>query len=37
MIADFDEWLWHSPAEYATFYGENDVRFTLKNGVKIKA
>jgi hypothetical protein len=37
LIADFDERLWYSLVEYGTVYGENDVRFTFKNGAEITA
>jgi hypothetical protein len=37
LVADFDERLWYSLVDFATVYGENDVRFTFKNGVEIKA
>ncbi|GHV42525.1 serine recombinase [Clostridia bacterium] len=37
LIAEFDERLWCSLVEYATVYGEDDVRFTFRNGVEIKA
>jgi regulator of replication initiation timing len=37
LIAEFDERLWHSLADFAIVYSENDVRFTFKNGAEIKA
>jgi FtsZ-binding cell division protein ZapB len=37
LIADFDERLWYSLADYATVYSETDVRFTFKNGAEIRA
>jgi regulator of replication initiation timing len=37
LIAEFDEQLWYSLVEYATVYGETDVRFTFKDGTIMQA
>lgn len=37
LIAEFDERLWHSLLDFATVYGEDDVKFTFKDGSKIQA
>jgi chromosome segregation ATPase len=37
VIADFDERLWYSLVDYATVYGEKDMRFRFKDGTEIKA
>jgi hypothetical protein len=37
LISDFDERLWYSLVGFVTVYGENDARFTFKNGVEIRA
>lgn len=33
----FDEGAWYALVDYATVYGRDDVRFTFKNGMEIKA
>ena len=33
----FDEGAWYALVDHATVYGRDDVRFTFKNGMEIKA
>jgi len=37
LISEFDERLWFSLVDFATVYGENDVRFTFKDSTEITA
>ncbi len=37
MIDEFSEELWHALVDNAKVYGKDDVRFTFKNGLEIKA
>jgi len=37
LITEFDERLWYSLLDYVTVYGEDDVRFTFKDGTEIRA
>ena len=34
---EFKEDDWYSLVEYATVYSREDIRFTLKNGMEVKA
>lgn len=36
LLTEFDEKLWCSLVDYATVYDKDDVRFTFKDGTKIK-
>ena len=36
-VDSFDESAWYALVDYATVYGRDDVRFTFKNGMEIKA
>ena len=36
-VDSFDEGAWYALVDYATVYGRDDVRFTFKNGMEIKA
>lgn len=36
-LTEFDEEDWYSLVEYATVYSREDIRFTFKNGMEIKA
>lgn len=36
-MAEFNEKDWYSLVEYATVYNRDDIRFTFKNGMEIKA
>ena len=36
-ISEFDEGLWCSLVDHVTVYGKEDVKFTFKNGIEIKA
>ena len=36
-VDSFDEGAWYALVDHATVYGRDDVRFTFKNGVEIKA
>lgn len=36
-LSEFDERLWVSLVDFATVYGEDDVRFTFKDGTEIEA
>ncbi len=33
----FDEGAWYALVDYVTVFGKDDVRFTFKNGMEIKA
>lgn len=35
LLTEFDERLWFSLVDFATVYGEDDVRFTFKDGTEI--
>ncbi|GHU74336.1 serine recombinase [Clostridia bacterium] len=37
LITEFDERLWCSLVDFATVHGEDDIRFTFRNSVEIKA
>ena len=37
VISEFDEGLWCSLVDHVTVYGKEDVKFTFKNGIEIKA
>jgi hypothetical protein len=37
LLIEFDERLWFSLVDFATIYGEDDVRFTFKDGTEITA
>lgn len=37
MVDCFDEGAWHPLVDYVTVYSKDDVRFTFKNGIEIKA
>jgi hypothetical protein len=37
LVTEFSDELWHSLVDHATVYGKEDVRFTFRNGVEIKA
>ena len=37
LLTEFDERLWFSFVDFATVYGEDDVRFTFKDGTGIQA
>ena len=36
-LTEFNEDDWYSLVEYATVYSREDIRFTFKNGMEIKA
>lgn len=36
-VDSFDEGAWYALVDYATVYGRDDIRFTFKNGMEIKA
>ena len=36
-VDSFDEGAWYALVDHATVYGRDDVRFTFKNGMEIKA
>lgn len=36
-VDSFDEGAWYALVDYVTVYGKDDVRFTFKNGMEIKA
>jgi len=36
-LTKFNEDDWYSLVEYATVYGKDDIRFTFKNGMEVKA
>ena len=36
-VDSFDEDAWYALVDYATVYGRDDIRFTFKNGMEIKA
>ena len=36
-LTEFNEDDWYSLVEYATVYSSEDIRFTFKNGMEIKA
>ena len=36
-LTEFNEEDWYSLVEYATVYSREDIRFTFKNGMEIKA
>ena len=36
-VDSFDEGAWYALVEYVTVYGRDDIRFTFKNGMEIKA
>ena len=37
VVDSFDEGAWYALVDHATVYGRDDVRFTFKNGMEIKA
>jgi hypothetical protein len=37
LVTEFDERLWFGLVDFATVHGENDVRFTFKDGSEIQA
>jgi len=37
LLTKFNEDDWYSLAEYATVYHKNDIQFTFKNKMKVKA
>lgn len=37
LLSEFDGRLWFSLVDFATVYGEDDVRFTFKDGTEITA
>ena len=37
VVDSFDEGAWYALVNHATVYGRDDVRFTFKNGMEIKA
>ena len=37
LLTEFNEEDWYSLVEYATVYSREDIRFTFKNGMEIKA
>lgn len=37
LLTEFNEDDWYSIVDYATVYGKEDIRFTFKNGMEIKA
>jgi len=37
IVTEFSSDLWHTLADHATVYSKEDVRFTFKNGIEIKA
>ncbi|MCL1949218.1 MAG: recombinase family protein [Turicibacter sp.] len=37
LVTEFDERLWFTLVDYATVYGEDDIRFTFKNGTEVIA
>ena len=37
LVSEFSENLWHALADHTTVYSKEDVRFTFKNGIEIKA
>ena len=37
MVTEFTELLWHSLADQAEVHGKDDVRFTFKNGMELRA
>jgi hypothetical protein len=37
LVAEFSDELWHALADHATVHGREDVRFTFRNGMEIKA
>jgi regulator of replication initiation timing len=37
LVTEFDERLWFGLVDFATVYGENDVRFTFKDGTEVRA
>lgn len=36
-LTEFNEKHWYSLVDYATVYGRDDIRFTFKNGMEVKA
>jgi len=37
QVDNFDEAAWYAMVDFMTVYGKDDVRFTFKNGMEIKA
>jgi site-specific DNA recombinase len=37
LVTEFSGELWHALADHATVYGKEDVRFTFRNGLEVKA
>ncbi len=36
-VTEYDALLWQEMVEYATVYGKDDIRFTMKDGTEIRA